>query len=184
MSVHPDKKKLDALFPFIRRYQTLATKHGINDIFQDNGGKLLQVLLITGLTISPGREGNDARDEFGNEFELKTVNVLLTKSFSTHHHLNPSILAKYRKVDWFFAVYKGIEIQEIYRMTPANLEPYFLKWERKWYADGNKDINNPKIPVGFVRENGRSIYQAPASLTYRVNPVNPRMVAEVEHGEE
>src|SRR6185503_9184117 len=108
--------------------QALATEHGINDIFQDNGGKLLQLLLITGLKIVPGREGNDAKDDDGAEYELKTVNILLTKSFSTHHHLNPTILAKYRSVDWYFAIYKGIEIQEIYRLAPTDLEPYFTKW--------------------------------------------------------
>ncbi len=49
MRQHPDKAVLDKLFPYIREYQNLASKHGINDIFQDNGGKLLQVILITGL---------------------------------------------------------------------------------------------------------------------------------------
>ena len=67
MNFHPDKKILDELFPYIQRYQELALKHGINDIFQDNGGKLLQVLLVTGLEVLPGREGNDAKDAHGNE---------------------------------------------------------------------------------------------------------------------
>ena len=39
---------LEKLFPAIREYQKLATKHGIKDIFQDNGGKLLQVVLMLG----------------------------------------------------------------------------------------------------------------------------------------
>ncbi|MFH2030146.1 MAG: hypothetical protein ABIJ40_05890 [Bacteroidota bacterium] len=78
-----DIRKLKKLFPNILEYQKLADKHGINDIFQDNGGKLLQVLLITGLKVIPGREGNDAKDESGKEFELKSVNIKLTKSFST-----------------------------------------------------------------------------------------------------
>jgi len=63
MRPHPDKTILDRLFPYIRRYQKLASKHGIHDIFQDNGGKLLQVSLITRLRILPSREGNDAVDE-------------------------------------------------------------------------------------------------------------------------
>ena len=42
MGSHPDAKKLEELFPYIREYQKLAAAHGINDIFQDNGGKLLQ----------------------------------------------------------------------------------------------------------------------------------------------
>jgi Restriction endonuclease PvuII len=102
MIPHPDKMILDDLFPYIQQYQELAAKHGINDIFQDNGGKILQVLLVTGLKVLPGREGNDAKDADGNEYELKSVNIALTKSFSTHHHINPRIIDKYRQVDWIF----------------------------------------------------------------------------------
>ena len=159
MPAHPDKAELDRLFPFIREYQALASKHGIGDIFQDNGGKLLQLLLITGLKTTGGREGNDARDEAGNEFELKSVNTLLTKSFSTHHHMNPTIIAKYRKVVWFMAAYEGIELKAIYRMEPARLEPYFTKWETKWHESGGKDINNPKIPLKFVEQHGELFYR-------------------------
>ncbi|MCI0631881.1 MAG: hypothetical protein L0Y44_14650 [Phycisphaerales bacterium] len=160
---HPDKAELDKLFPAIRKYQELATRHGIGDIFQDNGGKLLQSLLILDLTCVGSREGNDAKDCFGNEYELKTVNVLLTQSFSTHHHLNPVILAKYRKVHaWYFSIYEGIELVRIYRMEPSQLEvEYFAKWERKWHASGGKDINNPKIPVKFVEANGKLVYADP-----------------------
>jgi hypothetical protein len=160
MKPHPDQSKLRALMPSIRKLQTLASKHGIDDIFQDNGGKILQILLFTGLTILPGREGNDARDGDGREYELKSVNIRLTKSFSTHHHMNPHIISKYRQVDWVFAVYHGIELVEIYLLTPADIEPYFEKWAKKWADDGNKDINNPKIPLTFVRETGKCIYSA------------------------
>jgi hypothetical protein len=59
MQAHPDKAIWDELFPTIRRYQQRASKHGIGDIFQENGGKLLQVLLITGLQVIGGREGNE-----------------------------------------------------------------------------------------------------------------------------
>jgi hypothetical protein len=155
---HPDADLLAELFPKIREYQVLAAKHGIRDIFQDNGGKLLQVVLLTGLKVLGAREGNDAVDDDGREYELKTVNVDLTKSFSTHHHLNPTIIEKYRGVDWIFATYRGIELDRIYAMPPAALEEYFTKWERKWHDDGGKDINNPKIPVDFVERNGTLVY--------------------------
>lgn len=149
---HPDVAKLDELFPAVQAYQALASEHGIGDIFQDNGGKLLQTLLILNLRGLASREGNDARDDAGNEYELKTVNVLLTSSFSTHHHLNPVILAKYRKVyAWYFSIYEGIELVEIFRMTPADLEQsFFTPWETKWHKmnEGRssefRDINNPK----------------------------------------
>ena len=126
---------------------------------QDNGGKLLQIALVTGLRILTSREGNDAVDESGKEYELKSVNVLLTRSFSTHHHMNPTIIAKYRKVDWVFAVYESIELKEIYLLTPERMEPFYAKWEDKWHRDGGKDINNPKIPLSYVRENGELIFR-------------------------
>lgn len=157
MKSHPDRALLDELMPHVRQLQELASKHGIRDVFQDNGGKLLQLALITGLQIIPSREGNDAKDDNGQEYELKSVNVLLTKSFSTHHHLNPVILKKYRKVEWIFAVYESIELKAIYKMSPADLEPYFGKWEKKWRKT-RKDINNPKIPVRFVMEHGEKMY--------------------------
>src|SRR5438128_1229903 len=147
MKSHEDVKLLEALLPAVRKYQELASKHGIDDIFQDNGGKLLQMLLYTGLKAMRKREGNDATDDAGNEYELKSVNMNLTKSFSTHHHMNPVIISKYRKVDWVFAVYEGIELKAIYLLKPKDLEIFYKKWEDKWHTDGNKDINNPKIPL-------------------------------------
>jgi len=161
---HPDLETLQTLFPAIQQYQQLASKHGINDIFQDNGGKLLQVLLILGLTVIPGREGNDAKDLDGNEYELKSINIELTKGFSTHHHMNPIIINKYRQVDWIFAIYKNIEIQAIYQLKPINLEPFYTLWETKWYTDGQKDINNPKIPLKYVVHNGELLYGNPPSI--------------------
>lgn len=174
MKPHPDHDLLAKLLPHIRELQSLAEKHGIRDIFQDNGGKLLQVALATGLTVLKGREGNDAKDSQGREYELKSVNVLLTQSFSTHHHLNPSILAKYRKVDWVFAIYEAIELKAIYSVTPKNLEPYFKKWEGQWHSTGGKDINNPKIPVKFVIDQGTLVWGTAFNLRekraeYRAN---------------
>ena len=157
---HPDLDAFKEIYPAVLKLQKLAEKHGINDIFQDNGGKLLQVLLITSLEMLPGREGNDAKDVDGNEYELKSLNILLTKSFSTHHHINPVIIEKYRKVDWIFAVYEGIRLLSIYQLTPSDLEFYYTKWEEKWNKDGGRDINNPKIPLKYVMEHGVRIYKA------------------------
>jgi Restriction endonuclease PvuII len=173
MKAHPDKAKLDALFPAIREYQELALKHGINDIFQDNGGKLLQVILTLGLEVLPGREGNDAVDENGLEYELKSVNIDLTKNFSTHHHLNPVILAKYRQVDWIFAIYRGIELACVYLLKPWQLEPWFAMQEAKWHADGGKDINNPKIPTGYVCEHGTLLHGTPPNIIFRPSKMRP-----------
>lgn len=127
---------------------------------------MLQIVLLLGLKVLPGREGNDAVDADGKEFELKSVNTDLTKSFSTHHHINPVIIAKYRKVDWIFAVYCGIELQALYILKPAQLEMFYQKWEKKWTESG-RDINNPKIPLAFVVSNGILLYG---------NPPTPRTV--------
>jgi hypothetical protein len=175
MKEHPDKALMDELMPAVREYQKLASKHGIGDIFQDNGGKLLQVILTLGLTVLTGREGNDARDETGREFELKSVNLDLTKSFSTHHHLNPVILAKYRQVGWVFAVYRGIELACIHSIGANLLEPIFAKWEAKWHADGGKDINNPKIPISFVFQYGTLIYGKVPEIRTQKQGLKPQL---------
>lgn len=164
---HPDFQKLKALWPSVQTYQDLAAAHGIGDIFQDNGGKLLQVLLLLGLKILPGREGNDAIDANGQEYELKSVNIELTTGFSTHHHMNPTIIAKYRKVPWVFAIYRNIALEAVYILQPQDLEHFYTQWENKWRNDGGKDINNPKIPVKFVMAHGRLVHGAPPTLTTR-----------------
>ena len=109
---HRDLAKLEKLFPYVQKYQELASQHGINDIFQDNGGKLLQVLLTLGLRVIPGREGNDAIDQDGKEYELKSVNIDLTRSFSTHHHMNPILIRKYQPnfgtIMWFRTYMWGV----------------------------------------------------------------------------
>jgi hypothetical protein len=67
MKPHPDKTKLDALMPAIREYQKLAVEHGIGDIFQDNGGKLLQLVLTLGLRSCRGaRETTPKTTEAAN----------------------------------------------------------------------------------------------------------------------
>lgn len=158
---HKEVKELKRLWPAIREYQLLATRHGIADIFQDNGGKLLQVALLLGLKIIPGREGNDAVDENGGEYELKSVNIELTQSFSTHHHMNKVIITKYRKVHWIFAIYRHIELQALYLLTPRNLEFYYSRWEDKLDSEGISHINNPKIPLTFVAQKGKLLYGGP-----------------------
>lgn len=164
VSSHADFEKLRALWPAIEQYQALATAHGIADIFQDNGGKILQVLLLLDLKALGKREGNDAVDASGCEFELKSVNLELTKNFSTHHHMNPVIILKYRKVPWIFACYSHIALQSVYRLGPEAMEFWYQRWEAKWRADGGKDINNPKVSVAYVVEHGTLLYGTPPSV--------------------
>ena len=172
-------ERMQDAFEKVQELQKLAKEYGIADIFQDNGGKVLQVLIMLGLKISPGREGNDALDEEGNEYELKTVNYALTTQVSTHHHLNKEILDKYRKVKaWYFAIYEDIELREIWKVPPSQLEELFQRWEAV-VVQTSKELNNPKIPLWFVQTGGECVYRNP----YK-SPVSrakkPRLIKERE----
>lgn len=175
-----DLMRLERALVACQELQELATKYGIDDIFQDNGGKVLQTLIILGLKVTPGREGNDAVDDEGNEYELKTLNISKGKSrgVTTHHHLNLGILAKYRAVRaWYIALYQGITIYRIYRITPSELAPIFDEWEQRLRDTGNTPINNPKIPIRFVTMYGTLVYPTTelnqARLLPESSPLNP-----------
>jgi transcriptional regulator with XRE-family HTH domain len=153
------QQRLQYALQAIREMQHLGDEYGIRDIFQDNGGKVLQVCILLGLRVSTRREGNDAFDNDGNEYELKTVNRALAKNrgITTHHHLNKVILDKYRAVKaWYIAIYEGIELVEIYRVEPLILEPLFQKWEHE-IETKQIALNNPKIPMRYVLQ-GSKVY--------------------------
>ena len=40
------------------------------------------------------------------------------------------------------------------------MEHWFKRWETKWHADGGKDINNPKVPLAYVRAQGELLHSA------------------------
>jgi hypothetical protein len=115
------------------------------------------MLLALNLQGIPGREGNDAVDVEGREYELKSINIHLTAGFSTNHHVNPSIIQKYRKAHWAFAVYESIEMRRAFAVPTQRLEEHFSRWEKQWF-ETKKDINNPKIPLKFVCEHGELLY--------------------------
>ena len=155
-------KELESLWKGLQTLNQFGNRYGIDDIFQDNGAKVLQQLVLLNFKNLEKREGNDAVDALGVEWEMKSANIKKVSGFSTHHHLNFTVLRKYRSVPWSFAVYKHIELQEIYAMPPEELEPFFHKWEislkGKKGAFKAESINNPKIPVRFVQQNGHVIY--------------------------
>ena len=103
-------------------------------------------------------------DKDGNEYELKSVNINLTRSFSTHHHMTLDIVKSYREVAWIFAVYEGIELVEIIRVSIEDMEPYFSDWEAKigerLKTSADAHLNNPKINLSFVRRVGEVLYSA------------------------
>lgn len=150
-------EKIERLWESLHDLSAMAEEYGIEDIFQDNGAKVLQQLVYLNMDILPGREGNDCISQSGTEWEMKSINLNTSASgFSTNHHTNHDIIAKYRKVPWSFAIYYGIELSEIYVMTPEMMEPLYQHWEEQLITAGH--LNNPKIPVKFVRENGIKVY--------------------------
>lgn len=151
--------RLENLWQSLEELRDFALEYGIDDIFQDNGAKVVQQLIYLYLNDLPGREGNDAtsRSNPTIEWEMKSINLSTSASgFSTNHHLNNVILAKYRSVPWSFAIYYGINLESIYVMNPEVLAPIFARWELKLRTQTH--LNNPKIPVSFVRNFGTQIY--------------------------
>lgn len=162
---HRDKiKRMEGLWANLQALADLCKEYGIEDMLQDNGLKVMQQLVYLNMDFLPGREGNDSISNSGTEREMKSVNILLTSGFSTNHHTNHDIIAKYRKVPRSFAIYEGINLKEIYVLTPAQLEPIYQHWEEQ-LNNGRSHLNNPKIPVKFVRANGLKVYP--------INPDNP-----------
>ncbi|GBR72548.1 type-2 restriction enzyme PvuII [Candidatus Termititenax aidoneus] len=160
-------KKLEQLWGNLDNLSDLAKQYGIEDIFQDNGAKVLQQLIYLDMSLLPGREGNDCISKSGAEWEMKSVNLDTSASgFSTNHHTNHDIIAKYRKVPWAFAIYHGIKLSEIYVMTAKMLEPIYQHWEEKLKTMAH--LNNPKIPIKFVQENGIKVFPIDSS-----NPIDP-----------
>jgi len=160
-------EKIENLWGNLTELSELAESYGISDIFQDNGAKVLQQLIYLNMQVLPGREGNDCISEGGTEWEMKSINLNTSASgFSTNHHTNHDIIEKYRQVPWTFAIYHGIELDEIYVLTPQMLEPMYRRWEAKLATTSH--LNNPKIPVKYVRENGIQIYPINEE-----NPIDP-----------
>lgn len=160
-------KRLENLWANLHELEEMCREYGIEDMLQDNGLKVMQQLVYLNMDFLPGREGNDSVSASGTEWEMKSVNILLTKGFSTNHHTNAHIISKYRKVPWTFSIYEGIVLKEIYVMRPEQLEPLFAHWEEQ-LSDGRSHLNTPKIPVKFVRENGLRVYPMDSD-----DPVDP-----------
>lgn len=155
---HQDKNELVRLKQYIDEYQTLANKHGIDDIFQDNGGKVLQLIILLGIKTLPGRSGNDAIDENGLQYEIKTRNINKTKYYTTSHHLTAEIINKYRIANWIFAEYDGIELIRVYSISGKKLSGYFNQWSEKYIVSGYRPLNNPKINAKFISDNAELVF--------------------------
>lgn len=150
--------EIEALWPGIQAVQDLANQYGIPDISADNGIKVLQLVVATGLDVVPGRMGADYKDRMGNVYESKTMNTATKATgFSTNHHLTTETIAKYRTRRWVFSLYDNLTLLETYLLDASDMEPIFQKWETA-LSGSRTHLNNPKVPVDFVRETGTIMY--------------------------
>lgn len=159
------------LIGYGRALQEMAAVHGIHNVFDDNGYKDLILLTLFGLT-KLGREGDDAVDALGRQFETKTVSRMSSKgvrksvlSITTEHTMTLANIARYRKTFmWIVAVFDGAQPEAIWEIKTPALEPYFSAWEARLleidaYERPVRDhLNNPKIPLKFIAERGVQVW--------------------------
>lgn len=139
--------------------QKIADKQGIFDILTDNGIRALQVSVALGFKLIPGKLGNDLSDNNNNEYELKTTNIKISKSYGSATMLTKPILERFRNTKWIFGEFVGFRLQRIYFIHAAQLEDiYFKKWET--ILQTKSHIGNPKIDVLKIRDIGELKYDA------------------------
>jgi hypothetical protein len=144
--------------------ERLANASGIYNVFDDGGYRTLLMLTMFGLTKPAGRLGHDAVGEDGSTYELKTINLVDTRGrtrrsypgVTTEHTLRQNNVDRYRQArSWLIGVFSGNVPLEVWEVPSSALEPYYREWERRIGVAPNKEINNPKIPFGFVAAVGR-----------------------------
>lgn len=144
-----------------RLLEGIGAKHGISNITQDNGHRVLSVKLLLDIEVLPGRNGNDLIDFCGQEYELKTCSLdSKDPAPGTAHHLALMILGKYRKAGFMFAFYHKGALVCLYVLHPNLLNAYFDKWEAEIHA-GKTHLNNPKFQINYIRSVGELIYGEP-----------------------
>lgn len=157
--------------------QAKASEHGIHNVFDDGGYKELLLLTLFGLR-KLDREGDDAADDLGRRYEIKTVARIssrgkrkTTLGITTEHTLTQANIDRYRRTFlWIIAVFDQERPEAIYEITPRDLEPFFAEWERrlKVMTDAGNElahINNPKIPLKHVIAHGVRIWPPAPEVT-------------------
>ena len=163
------KTEVDVLWLQLQTLQDMANDFGISDIFQDNGAKILQQLVYLNFKGLEGREGNDAVDINGCEWEMKSINIATGISgISTNHHLNHDILAKYKTIPWSISIYNNAQLLQIYVIGAEQLQPFIADCERK--LETKTSLNNPKISLRYVKDNGILIYDH-ETMSYPIDPM-------------
>ena len=165
-------ESIDEAWKNLHNLTSLAEGAGIDDIFQDNGAKVLQQLFMSNMKFLPGRQGNDAVDENGVEWEFKSINTKTTATgFVTDHHTTYELLNRFNSIPWLFSIYHGIHLEEMYVISPGKLNDWVEHQKKNLdqKKDDNKTLNNPKIPVKYVKKNGIKVYPVDGKM---INPAD------------
>lgn len=155
------------------RLQEAANQHAIHNVFDDGGYKELILLRLFNLR-KLHREGDDAEDDDGRRYEIKTVARISSKgqrktslSVTTEHTLTLANINRYRRAFlWIVAVFEQSHPEAIYEIAPTALEPYFARWEEvlrrqealRAVGGAPVHLNNPKIPLAYVIRNGVRVW--------------------------
>lgn len=155
------------------RLQSEASAHNIHNVFDDGGYKELLLLRLFNLR-KLQREGDDAVDEHGRRYEIKTVARVSSRgirkhslSVTTEHTLTLTNIERYRRTFlWIVAVFDQAHPESIHEITPQSLEPYFSAWEARLLAQAGvrtsgsapDHLNNPKVPLDFIKQHGLQVY--------------------------
>lgn len=142
--------------------QVHGTKNEIVSVFDDGGYRELLMGQLFSLQLHKGRHGDDATDDEGHNYELKTVNLVDTSGklrknpgVTTCHHVNHEIIRRYRGLHaWIVGIFFVNEPVEIYELDPQFVEAVLNIWENRLKDEGISHINNPKIKFDDVRKHG------------------------------
>jgi hypothetical protein len=157
------------------KLQKHGTMKNIVSIFDDGGYRELLMGELFGLLLHKGRHGDDATDDKGRNYELKTVNLVDTSGnlrknpgVTTCHHVNYEIINRYRGLHaWVVGVFFINEPVEIYELEPKFIEELLDKWENRLKNENISHINNPKIKLQDIRKHGTLHYiNKPLSAKY------------------
>lgn len=164
--VLPIVEGIEHLIDLAQPLEAAAQEAGIPSVFDDGGFRTLLVCRLFGLQALPGKAGHDARCPKGRNFELKTVNLVGTHGqrrvnpgVTTEHTLRQANIERFRRTNsWLIGVFAGCRPLEFWQVPTGRLETFFSEWEQKLAQAPNQEINNPKIPLKFIRETGHLVW--------------------------
>lgn len=151
------REQLDEFIVSNQKLEEFASQYGIKNIYQDSNLQQLQQALYLGLSFQPARQSNDAVDDYGCPWELKSLTLSKhIRGFSTSNPLSLKVLNRYRKCNFAFSIYENSLLSSIYIASPKQMKGIFDKFERRILTLG--EPNNPKIPLDYVYRNAIKVY--------------------------